>query len=118
MLVLVAGSRLTASMHYCAGKLISVEFFKDSEACKKCGSKAKKHTCCQDITQSVSSEDFKSQHFHFDFLSHVAVVPATFFLFECANLLAVVNLQHIVEGNAPPTSYKEPFFILYRSLIV
>jgi hypothetical protein len=116
--VLLAGSRMAVNLHYCGGKLASIEFFPEKkEACGKCGMKKSK-TCCQDLTKVFHSEDHSLTSFSFDFTTQIPALPVEAFS-KLWNVPVFVEVQESTFwAHAPPYWDTSPRYIRFRSLII
>lgn len=56
-LFLIANLGVAVSVHWCGGKLDSIDFFSDGKHKCKCGEKAMKLDCCKDKTVQLRASD-------------------------------------------------------------
>lgn len=57
LLFLITNSGVAVSVHWCGGKLASIDFFEDGEHNCKCGKRPMKSNCCKDKTVHLKASD-------------------------------------------------------------
>lgn len=114
LLFLIANSGVAVSVHWCGGKLASIDFFADGEHNCKCGKRPMKANCCKDKTVHLKANDelAKTNHFAFKFAT-----PK--FLFALPTQIVVLHsAQHLYAASdfyhPPPFKPKAPIYLLDR----
>lgn len=110
------GTMRSITLHYCAGDLASVSFGKTVKGCGGC--KTSKEGCCKDVVKIIKTDQYNKITFVFDFSQHLIALPAVSYNTECLQTSILPALHNTVYANAPPSVHKEPYFILYRSLVI
>lgn len=114
---LLANTGMAVTMHWCGGKLTSVDYFSSGHNCP-CGKKAMKKDCCKDKTTFLKMKDdlaktsqltFKtpSPKFLFAFINVFELVPSAQFQYS------VVSFYH-----PPPFKPKVPIYLLDRVFLI
>jgi hypothetical protein len=115
---LIANTGMAVNVHYCGGKLSSINFFSlDNHPCK-CGKKAMKKDCCKDKTTFLKMKDdvVKSNitTFKITTLKHIISLPNPIeFVPSAQTQLVVLTLYH-----PPPFKPKAPIYLLDRVLLI
>jgi len=121
LLLLVATSNLAVNIHFCGNEISSINFFGKSATCGgSCDSKTavKEKSCCKNFTAIITTSDAASSDFSYQIQQQeTASVPVVF-----SQITAPVYAAEILKGSvschAPPTLSAQPYYILYRSLII
>ncbi len=96
---------------YCGGKLKEKAF-----AVKACCKDVNKGGCCKTKSERVKVKDnFVKTNAHFNF--SILVVENGYYSFEHAVSFKAISFTNSYWGNAPPLP-DQPFYLLYRSLII
>lgn len=114
LLFLISNSGMAVSVHWCGGKLASVEFFAHGVHSCKCGKKSMKPNCCKDKTVQLKASDVisKTNCFAVKALTHKFLYDLpTFILFarSAQQEYAVVDFYH-----PPQFKPKSPIYLLDR----
>ena len=121
LLLLFATSNLAVNIHFCGGEISSIDFFGKSKGCSKgCDSKEsiKEKSCCKNFTATITTDDSTTSTFSFKTEQKaIALVPVIYTHTTPASSTTEL-LKHSVACNAPPTLSAQPYYILYRSLII
>ena len=106
------------SMHYCGGELASISFFSDNSDGCVCGVKKMKRSCCE--TKHLSFT-FKDSHQKADVVALKSIEQTELQLLPDFSAFTfvmkkfyVLNIHH--NFNDPPNSFKEPLYLLNRTL--
>lgn len=121
LLLLVATSNLAVNIHFCGGSISSVSFFGKSKSCGgTCDSKTavKEKSCCKNFTAIITTSDAASSNFSFKTeQTAIALVPVVY-TYTTESSYTTEILKGSVACNAPPNNPVQPYYILYRSLIL
>lgn len=114
VLYLGASTGATVQVHYCMGKMVSMQFGKKlQKKCGKCGDKDPKSCakdCCKDEHKLVKLEkDQKISENTMHFAKNAILTPV--FCVETPKVHIVSATQDYPKNNAPPRSNKIPTFI-------
>lgn len=118
LLFLFSNSGVVASVHWCGGKLASIDFFADGEHKCKCGKKAMKPNCCKDKTVHLKANNDLSKttyfsfkistpKFLFAFLTPFEVVPSVQFKYAASDFY-----------HPPPFKPKAPIYLMDRVFLI
>jgi len=121
LLLLVATSNLAVNIHFCGNKISSIDFFGQSETCGgSCDSKTvlKEKSCCKNFSALITTSDAASSDYSFQIHQQEAATVPAIFTYITAPVYAAEILTGSVSCNAPPTLSAQPYYILYRSLII
>ena len=122
LLLLVATSNLKVNIHFCGGEISSIDFFGKSSNCGSgCNSKAvalKEKSCCKNLTALITTSAAASSDYSFHIQQQTAVPVPTVFAPIASPVYAAEILKGSVNSNAPPDLSVQPYYILYRNLIV
>ena len=110
LIFLTANSGMVLSIHWCGGKLASIDFFPDGEHKCKCGKRPMKPNCCKDKTLQLKANDelAKTTQFAFkvavpkiDFIPiiQIEVLPSAQFLYAASDFY-----------HPPPYKPKSPIY--------
>lgn len=115
---LLGNSGIAVTVHYCGGKITSIDFIPDSKYKCKCGKKAMKPGCCKEKTSvfKVNNEMAKVSHFALKIAAP-------------KNILTQLNLEKTVCRESfyysvadyyhpPPYKPKVPIYLLNRVIII
>lgn len=121
VLLLVATSNLAVNIHFCGNKISSIDFFGKSKTCGgSCDSKAalKEKSCCKNFSAIITTSDAASSDFSFQIQQQETATLPVIFNHITASVYAAEILKGSVHSNAPPALSAQPYYILYRSLII
>ena len=100
----VISSGLVMSIHYCMGKISSVDLTHSKAETCICGMPLKETSnkgCCKTEIKMVKLEDnHKAAYAHYDFQTPVILLPKTISLFEATDLFESAKLYADIHG--PP----------------
>lgn len=118
LIFLITNSGMAVSMHWCGGKLASIDFFSDNEHPCKCGKRAMKPDCCKDKTFQLKANNELTKTTHFAFK-----ISVTKFLFTLANQIEVVPSGHFQYAasdfyHPPLFKPKAPIYLLDRVFLI
>jgi|GEM_PF-2267341 len=126
LLLLVATSNLAVIIHFCGNEISSIDFYGKSKGCGgACDSKdaagkssLAAKSCCKNIATIINTDDTTTSVSSFQTEQQtVATIPVglTYTIeLPCSAEL----LKGSVTCNAPPNISAQPYYILYRSLII
>lgn len=121
LLLLVATSNLAVNIHFCGNKISSIDFFGKSKNCGgSCDSKTalKEKSCCKNFSAIITTSDTTSSDFSFQIQHQATATVSMLFNHITVSVYASEILKGFVHSNAPPALSAQPFYILYRSLII
>ncbi len=122
LLLLVATSNLKVNIHFCGGEISSIDFFGKSSNCGNgCNSKAaalKEKSCCKNLTAVITTSAAASSDYSFQVQQQTTVPVPTVFAPTEAPVYGAEILKGSVSSNAPPDLSAQPYYLLYRSLII
>ena len=114
---LVANTGMAVTVHYCSGKLSSVNFFSLHNHPCKCGKKLMKKECCKDKTTilKVKSDLVKTNltTFKISTLKHQLLLKPFEFVTEIHTQMVVLPLYP-----SPPFKPKSPIYLLDRVFLI
>lgn len=118
LLFLISNSGVAINVHWCGGKLSSIDFFADGEHKCKCGKKAMKPNCCKDKTSQLKANDELSNTNHVDFKISIST-----FFFTLINQIEVVpsaNYQYAASAFYHPEPFKPkaPIYLLDGAFLI
>ncbi len=118
LLFLIANSGVAVSLHWCGGKLASIDFFADGEHHCKCGKKPMKPNCCKDKTVHLKASDELAKTNHFAFK-----IATPKFVFALPTQIVVLHsAQHLYAApdfyHPPPFKPKAPIYLLDRVFLI
>lgn len=121
LLLLIATSNLAVTIHFCGDSISSISFFgKNIDCGESCDSKTvlKEKSCCKNFLAIITTSDAASSDFSFHTQNaSAAIAPALFKLLN-TSVYKTDILTGSVSSHAPPTLSAQPYYILYRSLII
>jgi hypothetical protein len=122
LLLLVVTSNLKVNIHFCGSEISSIDFFGKSKNCGSgCNSKAaslKEKSCCKNLTAVITTSTAKYSDYSFQVEQQTAVSVPAMFNPLATPVYAAEILKGSVSSNAPPDLSAQPYYILYRSLII
>ena len=121
LLLLVATSNLAVSIHFCGGEISSVNFLGKGENCGSCNAKGSvfdKESCCKNIATTIAVDDTTTTEFSFQTEQHAEAPFPVLLHIVTPSAYAVKSLTGSVTCHAPPALAAQPYYILYRSLII
>jgi hypothetical protein len=121
LLLLVATSNLAVNIHFCGGEISSIDFFGKANSCgESCDTKAalKEKSCCKNFSALITTSDAASSHFSFQIQNEDFTPVPAIFKSAIAAPYTTELLIGSVHSNAPPALSAQPYYILYRSLII
>ena len=109
---LISNSVVAVSVHWCGGKLASVNFFADQEHNCKCGNRAMKPNCCKDKTVQLKANDELAKTNHFSL--KITPPKCIFTLPIQITVLPSAQYQYVVADfyHPPPFKPKAPIYLL------
>ena len=118
LLFLIANSGVAISVHWCGGKLASIDFFSDGEHSCKCGKRPMKANCCKDKTVHLQANDELATTTHFAFK-----IATPKFLFAFPTLIEIVPAaqnQYLVSDFYQPPQFKPktPIYLWDRVFLI
>jgi hypothetical protein len=121
LLLLVATSNLAVNIHFCGDSISSVSFIGESKTCGgACDSETgiTEKSCCKNFSALFHTDDTTNAPFSFQTAQQtIAVIPAVFHTNNY--LLSKIGILYVsISCHAPPTLSAQPYYILYRSLII
>lgn len=123
LLLLIATSHLAVNIHFCGGEISSISFFGKSKGCSgSCDSKTtiKEKSCCKNFATTITTDDSTTSTSTFSFQTEqtaVALVPVMYTYITNSTFAAQI-LKGSISCNAPPNISAQPYYILYRSLVI
>ncbi len=121
LLFLVATSNLAVNIHFCGGEISSIDFFGKSTGCGSCEAtdpSINKQSCCKNIATIINTDDTTASGFSFQTEQQsVIVIPVTL-KYKSYVPYPFEVLKGSITSNAPPHISAQPYYILYRSLII
>ena len=115
---LVANTGMAVTIHYCGGKLSSIDIFSfDKHPCK-CGKKAMKKDCCKDKTTFLKmKEDLAKTN---SIVFKTPSVKQIFPLVRQFELVPSAQFQYLVSAfyHPPPFKPKAPIYLLDRVFLI
>lgn len=115
---LISNSGVAVGLHWCGGKLTSIEFFSDSDHNCKCGKRPMKQNCCKDKTlQLKANEDLAKIN---DFIFKISAPKYFFGIHFLVDNLPWEQYQctSAVFYYPPPFKPKTPIYLLDRILLI
>jgi hypothetical protein len=110
----VISSGLAMSIHYCMGKISSVDLNHNSTETCVCGMSLKETSnkgCCKTEFKMVKLDDnHKAAYTFYDFQAPVVLLPATINLFDAVDLRASEKIYADIHG--PPLISKQDTYLL------
>lgn len=118
LLFLIANSGVAVSLHWCGGKLASIDFFADGEHNCKCGKKAMKPNCCKDKTIHLNASDELAKTSHFAF--KIATTKFLFAFLAPTEFVPSAKFKYVVSDfyHPPPFKPKNPIYLLDRVFLI
>jgi hypothetical protein len=121
VLLLIATSNLAVTIHFCGNEIASIDFYGNTSNCGgACDSKTvlKEKSCCKNFTAVITTDDSTTTTFSFQCeQASFDIVPITNYLFVHEPIIQS-TLKSSISCNAPPNVFEQPYYILYRSLII
>lgn len=104
-------SGVVINLHYCMGKVASVEYgFVENKPCSVCGMESK-HGCCHDEYKVVKLDDsHQASKANHDFLKSPVSLPERHFVAPAFALLQ--NTHHFTPHHSPPDPDHNPLYLL------
>jgi hypothetical protein len=126
LLLLVATSNLAVNIHFCGDEISSVDFYGKSKGCGgSCDSKGATEkssiaakSCCKNIATIINTDDTTTSGFSFQTEQQTVVFVPVVFAYTIQHSFKTELLKGSVTCNAPPDISAQPYYILYRSLII
>lgn len=121
LLLLVATSNLAVNIHFCGGEVSSIAFFGKSTSCGTCearGFSITAESCCKNIATIINTDDTTITGFSFQTAQQSVIALPVVFTCESYIPYASEILTGSINCNAPPHISAQPYYILYRSLII
>ena len=118
LLFLFSNSGIAVSVHWCGGKLASINFFLDGEHSCKCGKKPMKQNCCKDKTIHLKASNELSKPNHFAF--KISTLKSVFELpIQIVELHSAQQL-YVTTDFYPRNPYKSkvPIYLLDRNFLI
>ncbi|WP_018343264.1 HYC_CC_PP family protein [Cytophaga aurantiaca] len=121
LILLIATSNLAVNIHFCGNKISSIDFFGKSKTCGgSCDSKAalKEKSCCKNFSATITTSDSNTSTFSFETEQTATALVPVIYTYTNASASTTELLKGCVSSNAPPEISAQPYYILYRSLII
>lgn len=118
LLFLIANSGLAINVHWCGGKLSSIDFFANGGNKCKCGKKAMKPNCCKDKTSHLKANDELSKTNNFAF--KISIPTFLFTIIKHINALPSAHFQYVASPfyHPPPFKPKSPIYLLGGTFLI
>jgi len=122
VLYLAASTGATVQVHYCMGKLVSIQFGKKQQKkCSRCGDNETKSCakdCCKNEHKLVKLEkDQKVSENTLQFVK-MAAIHSPVFTAEMPAVFVMAAAQNYPKNNAPPRSINVHTFILNCAFLI
>ena len=106
LLFLITNSGIAVTVHYCGGKLASVDIFSNGNHKCKCGNKPMKPNCCKDKTTVFKSNTdlAKTNHFTFKLTTQKDIY----------NVVQQIESDNLISFNFATSDYYRPPFYKLR----
>lgn len=125
LLLLAATSNLIVNIHFCGGEISSIDFFGKSKNCGSCDSKdtsgkpsINSKSCCKNLVATITTDDSTTSTFYFQTEQTTTAVIPVIFTYTTEFTFTTEVLKGSIACNAPPDVSAQPYYILYRSLII
>lgn len=119
LLFLISNSGVTVNLHWCGGKLASIDLFPDGEPRCTCGDGAMKPNCCKDITIQLKANDELVTTTQFTFQISL---PKIDFIPIKRTIEVLPPAQHLYVAadfyHPPPPQSKTPIYLLDRVFLI
>lgn len=116
-LFLITNSGMAMAIHWCGGKLASVDFFlADKHPCP-CGKKAMKSGCCQNTTTTFKACDELAKTTAFFYKASIT----SFYLGEPQYFVSFISSEFLYSSyfyHLPPYKPKVPIYLIDRVILV
>lgn len=118
LLFLITNSGVAVNVHWCGGKLSSIDFFANGEHKCKCGKKAMKPNCCKDKTSHLKANDELSKANHFAY--KISIPTFLFTLIKQSEIAPLAHLQYEASTfyYLPPFKPKVPIYLLDGAFLI
>lgn len=118
LLFLIANSGVAVSVHWCGGKLASIDLFSDGGHSCKCGKRAMKPNCCKDETVQLKANDELAKATQFTF--KVALLKISFIPTKQIEVLPSAQYLYAASDfyHPPPFKPKAPIYLLDRVFLI
>jgi hypothetical protein len=118
LLFLIANTGMAVTVHYCGGKLSSVDLFSiDKHPCK-CGKKTMKKACCKGKTVHLKANDELAKTTHFAF----KIATPKFIFALPSQIVVLLSATHFTAVSdfyyPPPVEPKAPIYLLDRVFLI
>lgn len=115
---LISNSGIALTVHYCGGKIASIDFIPDNKHKCKCGNKAMKPGCCKEKTAlfKVNNEMAKTSHFTLKLATPKNILTQ----FNQFEIVSTESFYYCVADyyHPPPFKPKVPIYLLNRVIII
>jgi len=121
LLLLIATSNIAVNIHFCENEIASIDFFGNTSSCGgTCDTRAalKEKSCCKNFSTLIQTSDASSTHSAFKIQQQSLNFLPVRSTFDSRNNLLAILLEGIQYSNSLQTLSAQPFYILYRSLII
>lgn len=118
LLFLVSNSGMAVTMHWCSGKLTSIDFFSADKSLCKCEKPAMKSDCCKDKTTTFKAKNDMAQANYFAF--KLTTPKFNFTVVNQIEVLPSANFQYYASAFYHPPSFKPkaPIYLLDRIFLI
>ncbi|HEX5002701.1 MAG TPA: hypothetical protein VFW78_09395 [Bacteroidia bacterium] len=118
-LFLIANSGMAVNIHWCGGKLSSIELNIDKKSKCGCGKETMKPNCCEDSSFHLkASDEFSKTTYECNLKQPVAKVAFLLNFYRQNILSCEFILQHYQFEIPPPLISKEPLFVRTGSFLI
>ena len=119
LLFLTANSGMAVNLHWCGGKLSSVEFNIDKKSKCGCSKETMKPNCCEDSSfQLKASDEFSKTTYESNLKKPIIKVAFLLNYYRAFLFSNIVKLEQHEFEIPPPLIPKEPLFIRTGSFLI
>jgi hypothetical protein len=119
LLFLIANSGMAVNLHWCGGKLSSVELNIDKKSKCECGKKSMKPNCCEDSSFHLkASDEYSKTTYECNLKQPVLKVAFLLNIYWSITLTSALSFQNHQFEIPPPLITKEPLFVLTGSFLI
>jgi hypothetical protein len=117
-LFLITNSGMAISVHWCGGKITSVDFFSAAKHPCKCGKKAMKPNCCKNKTTTLKANDelLKTSHFSLKSAFSESLIP----IVKQIEVMLSAQLNYSISVFYYPPQFKPkvPIYLLDKVFLI
>jgi hypothetical protein len=118
-LFLLANSGMAVNIHWCGGKLSSVELNIDKKSKCECGKKTMKPNCCEDSSFHLkASNEYSKATYECNLKQPIVKVAFLLNFYRSITFTSVLTLQQHQFEFPPPLIPKEPLFVRIGSFLI